>query len=80
MSDLEKKIAEIREALEQLIEDYKRRLESAITMIDNPNTPDEQRIRVHGKKEAYTTFIHEIHELQALSTTTEPINAEICSK
>jgi hypothetical protein len=62
-----------RAALEQLIEDYERRLRSAITMIDDPNTPSEQRIRVHGNKEAYRTFIH---ELQALSTTTEPTGAE----
>jgi hypothetical protein len=68
-------VQRFRAALEQLIEDYERRLRSAITMIDDPNTPSEQRIRVYGKKEAYRTFIQ---ELQALSTT-EPTGPSISS-
>ena len=65
-AQLHDEVRRLRAALEQLIEDYERRLRSAITVIDDPNTSNEQRIRVYGKKEAYRTFIH---ELQALSTT-----------
>ena len=71
-AQLHDEVRRLRAALEQLIEDYERRLRSAITVIDDPNTSNEQRIRVYGKKEAYRTFIH---ELQALSTT-EPTGAQ----
>ena len=43
-------IQRLRAALEQLIEDYKRRIRSAITMIEDPGVRVEQKTRIQVKK------------------------------
>jgi hypothetical protein len=78
MSEYQTEVQRLREALKQLIEDYKRRIRSAITMIDDPEVRVEQKTRIHVKKATYQTFINEIEGImndEALSTTTEPTDA-----
>jgi len=49
--------------LEELIDVYHQRQRSATTILDDPNTRMEQRIRVHGKKEVYRDILFEMNRI-----------------
>lgn len=53
----------MREALEQLIEDYHRRQQSATAMLKAPNTTADQRVRLAGKKAVYRDILIELNRI-----------------
>lgn len=59
-----------KQALDTLIEDYNRRFRSAITMIEDPATPQSQRDRMHGKLECYRAFIRDLEALEVSTPST----------
>jgi hypothetical protein len=53
----------MREAIEQLIDDFERRVRNCITLLDDPITSYEQRVSVQAKRQAYNLFILELREI-----------------